>query len=109
MAVSPAEFREGLKTLNALVSEPLSEQTMDAVVTYIDHDKDGFISYQVRPCGPHEREPDTRGSQPLAKCQTTPEMVRQAGGHGKEANQKPLFIVAILDLFQIRWVVESFH
>lgn len=44
--LTPSEFREGLMTLNALVSEPLTEQTMDAIVKYIDRDADGYISYQ---------------------------------------------------------------
>eukprot|EP00668_Euglena_longa_P043249 GGOE01057389.1.p1 GENE.GGOE01057389.1~~GGOE01057389.1.p1 ORF type:complete len:884 (-),score=302.99 GGOE01057389.1:435-2909(-) len=44
--LTPEEFREGLTTLNALVSEPLSDQTVDLVVKYIDRDSDGLISYQ---------------------------------------------------------------
>jgi protein phosphatase len=44
--LTPEEFREGLLTLNALVSEPLSEQTMDLIVKHIDRDEDGQISYQ---------------------------------------------------------------
>eukprot|EP00669_Euglena_mutabilis_P003414 TRINITY_DN14371_c0_g1_i1.p1 TRINITY_DN14371_c0_g1~~TRINITY_DN14371_c0_g1_i1.p1 ORF type:complete len:303 (-),score=125.14 TRINITY_DN14371_c0_g1_i1:323-1231(-) len=44
--LSPEEFADGLMTFNALVSEPLSANTMDAVVKYIDRNSDGQISYQ---------------------------------------------------------------
>eukprot|EP00668_Euglena_longa_P001310 GGOE01001550.1.p1 GENE.GGOE01001550.1~~GGOE01001550.1.p1 ORF type:complete len:870 (+),score=263.78 GGOE01001550.1:356-2611(+) len=44
--LTPEEFADGLMTFNALVSEPLSASTMDAVVKYIDRNSDGCISYQ---------------------------------------------------------------
>ena len=50
--LTPDEFKEGLSTFNAMVSEPLTDHVIQSVVQHIDRNKDGQISYQVsrHPC-----------------------------------------------------------
>jgi hypothetical protein len=44
--ISVAEFREGLRCMQAYLKEPVSDESIDAFVSALDTNKDGSIQYE---------------------------------------------------------------